>query len=414
MRTRENIICILILLLFLASALAGIVAADSLEEDPVPEEEDESGDDGGDPDGDDEGDPEGSSGDDEEEDDTRKEQNGNGGEPDDDVEGEDEGGPVVIEYEGDVLVKVVFSEDRLGDAEDDEIIFEGTVTCYKKVEEEVEVFLEVHMEEWIYRIHPNNMTFTENGERIRFTLIIEPEEGSEPVTVQTITVSGTWECDGHHGEVLPDTVEAGGLGNIRQPTGGENQLVLFVIIGAVAAGTAAGVGSVLTSEWFRYKWAPVLIPLYSRFKRDQVLSHHLRSDLMDKINEKPGIHLEGLSLSANEHRATIMYHLKVLEREALIKSERDGKYRRFYPMDAVPAREAISINRTEERVLEEIRGHPGIPETDISVLLGISRQVVNYHVKKLSQRGAIWVERKGRKVHCYPNERVVAEIYAET
>jgi predicted transcriptional regulator len=98
----------------------------------------------------------------------------------------------------------------------------------------------------------------------------------------------------------------------------------------------------------------------------------------------------------------LAYHLNTLEREELIRSLRDGTFRRYYPRSGrdVP----FEIQRT---IIEKIAQMPGIPEGFLADELGISRQVLDYHLDHLVQSGHVRMERRGKRNLLY-NTQVAA------
>jgi len=52
-------------------------------------------------------------------------------------------------------------------------------------------------------------------------------------------------------------------------------------------------------------------------------------------------------------------------------------------------------------VLENVRASPGITQNDVAVRMGVSSQVVNYHIRNLVRAGRIRLQREGRITRCY-------------
>jgi len=104
-------------------------------------------------------------------------------------------------------------------------------------------------------------------------------------------------------------------------------------------------------------------------------------------------------LSLND--GTLAYHLQVLEREEIIKSMKDGKYRRFYPFTAKIPEEGGAPKRIQRLILEVIRSTPGICQKDIACLLNLTRSTINYHIERLKQMGLVECRREGMRVCWY-------------
>ncbi|MCK5562008.1 MAG: MarR family transcriptional regulator, partial [Thermoplasmata archaeon] len=95
---------------------------------------------------------------------------------------------------------------------------------------------------------------------------------------------------------------------------------------------------------------------------------------------------------------------KVLEREELIKSERDGIFKRFYPIEERVPANLMHVSRIQEKILNEIIDRPGITQMGLAKRLEVSHQVVNYHIKKLVSSRLVKAERLGKKTKYYPIE----------
>ena len=62
------------------------------------------------------------------------------------------------------------------------------------------------------------------------------------------------------------------------------------------------------------------------------------------------------------------------------------------------------LRRMEQVVLDEIRAHPGRAQAEVAQALGLSRQALHYHVKKLEQSGLVVKVTRGRETLCFPAE----------
>ena len=70
-----------------------------------------------------------------------------------------------------------------------------------------------------------------------------------------------------------------------------------------------------------------------------------------------------------------------MEERGLVASFRDGLSRRFY----VKGSETGKIDALRTRVLLRVLDHPGIWEAQLAKDLGLSQQIVHYHLKKLRE-----------------------------
>ena len=135
------------------------------------------------------------------------------------------------------------------------------------------------------------------------------------------------------------------------------------------------------------------------------------------IRAHPGDHYRSIMATLKIKNGTLVHHLARLEQEELIKSERDGYYKRFYPVGMrIPKSEVgmyypegiptynigeHQLSEIQMQMIKAIRTHPGLSQKDISMRIHESRRVVNYHIKLLEQHNLIRVTRNGRETQCY-------------
>jgi len=169
-------------------------------------------------------------------------------------------------------------------------------------------------------------------------------------------------------------------------------LGIFLALGGLALGWNEAVLLALIT---------LFLPLYSKIRRDEVLDRYLRGKIHGYIIANPGEHYSSIKAQLKLKNGTLAYHLRVLEREGYIKSARDGVFKRFYPMDAAIPRKRKEFSSIQEIVLENIRGTPGITQNALARKMGVSTQVVNYHVRQLAAAGILRLERVGRETRCY-------------
>ncbi len=145
-------------------------------------------------------------------------------------------------------------------------------------------------------------------------------------------------------------------------------------------------------------------PLYTKLKREQILDHETRGMIRGYVVANPGDHFNAIKASLGLTNGTLAYHLRVLEREKILRSKKDGKFRRFYPfeMRVSDNGEPTEIQRTILGLIEET---PGISQKDIASFLGVTQPTVNYHIERLKELGTVRVERRGIRVFYYRRRR---------
>jgi DNA-binding transcriptional ArsR family regulator len=179
----------------------------------------------------------------------------------------------------------------------------------------------------------------------------------------------------------------------------------------VGAGSAAAAAALLTAYyWPRLSWVAtaLVLPLYSRIEKDELFENETREQLYEEIKDDPGIHAHALSEAVDIGWGTTVYHLRRLERNGFVNSEKRGRYRRFFPASGFMERqrEVLSVlqNETTEDIAALVREDPGLNQSAICDELDISPSLANWHLNRLIDAELVDRERRGRTVHYTPGE----------
>ena len=178
-------------------------------------------------------------------------------------------------------------------------------------------------------------------------------------------------------------------GNVKVSS---NQFVAATMVGVIIMAFASVVSSRSPTE----KALPLLVPMYSRISRDEVLENETRGDIYRLIAHSPGMDLLSIKNALGLSNGVLAHHIHTLERERYLRSVRDGRYRRFF----VSGTKVELANSMEQEILKEVEACPSINQCQIAKNLGISRQALNYHIRKLIRNGSIVTERVGRETQC--------------
>ena len=159
----------------------------------------------------------------------------------------------------------------------------------------------------------------------------------------------------------------------------------------------------------------LVIPLYVKRRRDNVLENFVRGQIFGFIQANPGTHYNFIKRALNLNNGTLAYHLNVLEHDKLVFSQSDSVYRRFYPKESrIPAVNGndglsythVQLNATQDKIITKIQKNPGMTQKEIASELGKSTQVINYNINAMAQLGLIKLDRNGNKTKCF-----VSRIY---
>lgn len=168
--------------------------------------------------------------------------------------------------------------------------------------------------------------------------------------------------------------------------------IIYVGIGGTVAVCLVG-----TTEAGKYALLKLfIVPLYSRLSREDVLDHFVRGQIYGYIMSHPGEHYNAIKMSLQVNNGTLSHHLRTLELQGYIKSQRDGTYKRFYPVGtSVPRRRGIQLSDLQMGIIDTIRQTPGITQKEIAKLEGITQQSVSYNLSSLERLGVLTSQRIG-------------------
>jgi len=160
----------------------------------------------------------------------------------------------------------------------------------------------------------------------------------------------------------------------------------------LAAGTEIG----------KYRLLPVLfLPLYTRLHRGELLDNDSRGMIRGCIISEPGIHYSAIIRRLGMTNGEAAHHLQTLEREGIIWSRNDGRFKRFYPAGMKLADAPMNLNRLQTAIFETLRERDGLSKSELSRVLEASFPTIHRHVSRLAAMGVVRLERKGLSVRCY-------------
>jgi parallel beta-helix repeat protein len=180
---------------------------------------------------------------------------------------------------------------------------------------------------------------------------------------------------------------------------------IMIAVGFIGAFAAIG-SSALLIEIFKFGLLSLFIPLFSRIKKEDILSQPTRERIYGYIIGNPGANYGLIKQDLGLPNGQLIYHLRQLADVHLIYSRKDGIKKRFYPVEfPKPKSRVIHFTETQKKILRVVRKVSGITQKHIAESVGISRQVAYYHLSKLEQKGVIKKEVFGteRKYYAIKN-----------
>jgi len=153
----------------------------------------------------------------------------------------------------------------------------------------------------------------------------------------------------------------------------------FLAVAAIALMSCVGVAGFAGSiglEEGRYRW----VTLYSRIAKTPKHSNSISQETMKLLARRPGLRIREIKRLTGEHPVNTVA-LVMMERNGFLASIRDGVSRRFY----VKGSDTGSVDALRTRILLWVLDHPGVWEAQLAKDMGLSQQIIHYHLKKLRE-----------------------------
>ena len=182
-------------------------------------------------------------------------------------------------------------------------------------------------------------------------------------------------------------------------------------MGAVGGGLLLGVA---LYGWPGLRWKATQLfffPLYARLRKEEVLENPLRDDILQVVQDQPGISASELGRRLDCGWGTLVYHLTVLERMQLVSSAREGRHKRFFAQGRINYSDKGAVgllaNPAARTILDAVRSTPGVIQKDLSERLGLAAGTIAWHVERLEAEGLVVREEDGRSVRYFPSDRLL-------
>lgn len=306
----------------------------------------------------------------------------------------------------------------------------GIVGSGEKLEVDVEVkcfvvSAEVYIEYDLYKIMDakflpeKNLTITIDPERKRiskresqrFTITIELSEEFDESVNYSCTLFLHTKASGY--DVTSKPIILSFLVHSEPKKDSQNYILAnpaaiigistILIIGAIGA----AIGS---SEVGKYGFLTLLfVPLYTKIHKDKILDHFTRGRVYEYVRNNPGVHYSEIKRELDLNNGSLAYHLHTLEREELIKSRTNGRFKLFYPTGVkIPKDMEPQVSSIRRQILNIIRDIPGITQKELALKLPIKTQrTISYHIKNMEREGVLRLEKAGRETKCFIADNVI-------
>jgi predicted transcriptional regulator len=144
---------------------------------------------------------------------------------------------------------------------------------------------------------------------------------------------------------------------------------------------------------------------------ENVLEHPLRSQILETVKGRPGIHLRELSQMHATAVTNTQWHLRKLEMAGLVRTQKVSGRRLFYPTQGgIHSREealhnAATRNPNAESIFGFIATHAGCNQRSLADGLAMNPGTVRWHLRRLEDAGLIHGMPDGANTRYYSLQR---------
>ncbi len=159
---------------------------------------------------------------------------------------------------------------------------------------------------------------------------------------------------------------------------------------------------------------PMAAGLFSRIQGDKVLDHPVRAAVKDFVAANPGATMQEVRSAVGVAWGTVVHHLRRLELEEHVVSQRDGNHRRFFirnTMSRSQRKDLATLAAENARNLAlAVALRPGQRQKDLCSAVGVSNPVASKYLKRLEENGLVRSATQSRSRLYWPTERLVETI----
>ncbi len=215
----------------------------------------------------------------------------------------------------------------------------------------------------------------------------------------------TWHPSGEYAVVVGSYNGSGGLLQKIVVDDENSEVGLSPSAVAISIITITTLAYLVLTETGRYTSLQFLfLPLFTKLRKKHPLENKMRELIYEYIELYPGENYTAIKKTLGLANGTLVYHLSILKKENLIRAVSEGRYKRFYPIESDELDKtkiyehegAQMLTEIQMKIIEKIGEEPEISQVEVARSLGVSRQLVNYHITKLVKAGVLKNKRKAK------------------
>jgi len=156
------------------------------------------------------------------------------------------------------------------------------------------------------------------------------------------------------------------------------------VIGTVAMFMAWPIESLVVA------FLALLLPLYSRLRKDDVLDNYRRGMIHGLILAHPGISFTGLKDALAFSSGSLVYHLSILQEKGQVCCRKSGTLMRYY-LDGSPISHVVRLGLTDFQleIVKHVLSRGETSKRDLQIAVKSSKQTLHYNLKKLVTDGIL-------------------------
>lgn len=129
------------------------------------------------------------------------------------------------------------------------------------------------------------------------------------------------------------------------------------------------------------------------------LDNEVRNEVFRAITASPGAYVAAVADETDIPRSTVRYHVRVLERESLVFSEKIRGKQRYFPIDDDhPTLTAALADDTVATVMSAVAWTEPATTSELAAELDRAPSTVSHHLSRLEEDGLVERERDGGAV----------------
>jgi predicted transcriptional regulator len=135
---------------------------------------------------------------------------------------------------------------------------------------------------------------------------------------------------------------------------------------------------------------------------ENLLEHTMRHQLVELVRQQPGIHLREVARRLGLTTTNAAYHLRMLERHHVLRSERSNGKRVYMPAAGPEAKRRYLAQALLQRgpradLLRTLGSLPGSNQSHLANVTGQHQGAVGWHLRRLMEAGLVEEQRTPRE-----------------